>query len=64
MLQHESDCEEVSKAHGWAFACVGVRPANTLVTSGVIGKEYLLEIEVEAELGFDGKVLRLGGSAV
>ncbi|TGO35003.1 hypothetical protein BHYA_0174g00290 [Botrytis hyacinthi] len=50
-LQKEGDVEAVSLAHGWAFKCVGVRPSNTLVVSGVIGDEFLVEIEVEAELG-------------
>jgi enamine deaminase RidA (YjgF/YER057c/UK114 family) len=59
MVQKEEDCEEVSRAHGWAFTCVGVRPANTLVVSGLIGQEYLVEIEAEAEIGY-GKVLRFG----
>ncbi|KAF8864659.1 Aldo/keto reductase [Acephala macrosclerotiorum] len=58
MVQNPEDCEEVSQAHGWAFGCVGVRPANTLVVIGLIGLEFLVEIEVEAEVGF-GKVLRI-----
>lgn len=55
----QADCEAVSRAHGWAFNCVGIRPANTLVVSGLIGEEYLVEIEVEAELGY-GTALKLG----
>lgn len=51
-LQNEEDVEVVSLAHGWAFKCVGIRPSNTLVVSGVIGDEFLAEIEVEAELGY------------
>ncbi|CZR51659.1 related to hormone-sensitive lipase [Phialocephala subalpina] len=58
MIQNPEDCEEVSRAHGWAFECVGVRPANTLIVAGLIGSEYLVEIEVEAEIG-SGKVLRI-----
>lgn len=54
MVSREDDCEAVSRAHGWAFACVGVRPANTLVVSGLIGKEFLVEIEAEAVLGCTG----------
>lgn len=58
IVRNEEDCEEVSRAHGWAFECLGVRPANTLVVSGLIGDEFLVEIEAEAELGY-GDVLRI-----
>jgi aryl-alcohol dehydrogenase-like predicted oxidoreductase/enamine deaminase RidA (YjgF/YER057c/UK114 family) len=58
IIRREEDCEGVSLAHGWAFECVGVRPANTLVVSGLIGEEYLVEIEAEADLGLKG-VLRI-----
>lgn len=54
IIRREKDCEEVSLAHGWAFKCVGVKPANTLVVSGLIGDEFLVEIEAEAELGSKG----------
>lgn len=59
MVRREEDCEEVSRAHGWAFNCVGIKPANTLVVSGLIGDEYLVEIEAEAELGHR-EVLHVG----
>lgn len=52
MLRNESDCEAVSLAHGWAMKCANVRPANTLIVSGLIGDEFLVEIEAEAEVGF------------
>jgi enamine deaminase RidA (YjgF/YER057c/UK114 family) len=52
MIQNEKDCEEVSRAHGWVFECAGVRPANTLVVSGLVGSDLLVEIEAEADLGF------------
>ena len=58
MVQYVEDCEEICRAHGWVFGCVGVRPANTLVVTGLIGPEYLVEIEVEVEIGFEG-VLRI-----
>ena len=58
ILRREEDCEEVALAHGWAFECVGVRPANTTVVSGIIGDDFLVEIEAEAELGFM-EVLRI-----
>lgn len=54
MVKNESDAEEVSRAHGWAFGCVGVRPANTFVTAGLIGSQFLVEVEAEAELGVSG----------
>ena len=56
MIKREEDCEAVSTAHGWVFGCAKVRPANTLVVSGLIGAEYLVEIEAEAQLGSKGTV--------
>lgn len=51
MVREEELCEPVSLAHGWVFqCCLGVRPANTLVTAGLIG-EFLVEIEAEAVVG-------------
>ncbi len=41
-----ADWEPVARAHGERFA--SVQPANTMVHSGVIGDEYLVEIEAEA----------------
>jgi aryl-alcohol dehydrogenase-like predicted oxidoreductase/enamine deaminase RidA (YjgF/YER057c/UK114 family) len=38
--------EPVSRAHGERFA--HIRPANTLVQAGLIGDDYLVEIEAEA----------------
>lgn len=40
--------EQVARAHGERFA--GIRPANTLVQAALVGREYLVEIEAEAEL--------------
>lgn len=40
--------EPVSRAHGQRFAAI--QPANTLVQAGIIGDEYLVEIEAEAVL--------------
>ncbi|KAF7557644.1 hypothetical protein G7Z17_g611 [Cylindrodendrum hubeiense] len=50
MVKKEEDCEEVSKAHGHVFKCEGVSPSNTLVVAGLIGSQYLVEIEVEAQV--------------
>lgn len=58
MIQNAEDVEDVSRAHGWAFGCVGVRPANTLVVAGLIAPEFLVEVEAEDEIGL-GKVLRI-----
>lgn len=41
--------EAVSRAHGERFA--RIQPANTLVEARLIGDEYLVEIEAEADLG-------------
>lgn len=43
--------EQVARAHGERFA--GIRPANTLVQARLVGDEYLVEIEAEAELRND-----------
>lgn len=49
MVRREELCEPVSLAHGWVFGfCEGIRPANTLVTAGLIGDTFLVEIEAEA----------------
>jgi enamine deaminase RidA (YjgF/YER057c/UK114 family) len=41
--------EPVARAHGQRFGAV--QPANTLVEARLVGPEYLVEIEAEAELG-------------
>ena len=41
-----ADVDFVDKALGWA-----VGPANTLVQARLVGDEYLVEIEAEAEVG-------------
>lgn len=40
------DWEPVARAHGERFGAV--QPANTLVSAGLVGDEYLVEIEAEA----------------
>lgn len=42
------DWEPVARAHGERFA--GIQPANTLVRADLVGDEYLVEIEAEAEV--------------
>ena len=46
------------RAHGARFGAI--QPANTLVGAALVGDEYLVEIEAEAEVGSDGLI----GSAV
>ena len=48
-IRNADDWEPVSRAHGQRFG--HIQPANTLVQAGLIGDEYLVEIEAEAVLG-------------
>ncbi len=48
-VQNVSDWESVARVHGERFR--DIQPANTLVQAGIIGDEYLIEMEVEAVLG-------------
>jgi aryl-alcohol dehydrogenase-like predicted oxidoreductase/enamine deaminase RidA (YjgF/YER057c/UK114 family) len=43
-----SDCESVARVHGDRFR--EIRPSNTLVQAGIVGPEYLVEMEAEAEV--------------
>ncbi|MGY8752042.1 MAG: Rid family hydrolase [Fidelibacterota bacterium] len=45
-IKNLSDWELVAKAHGERFK--EIMPANTLVQAGLIGEDYLVEIEAEA----------------
>ena len=45
-IQRMEDWEPVARAHGERFK--GIMPANTLVQAGIIGEEYLVEMEAEA----------------
>ena len=42
------DWEAVARAHGERFG--HIQPANTLVAAALVGDEYLVEIEAEAEV--------------
>lgn len=46
-VRHVADWEPVARAHGARFA--GIMPANTLIGAPLVGDEYLVEIEAEAE---------------
>jgi enamine deaminase RidA (YjgF/YER057c/UK114 family) len=45
-LKNMDDWEAVAKIHGRRFR--GILPANTLVSTEIVGSEYLVEIEAEA----------------
>jgi enamine deaminase RidA (YjgF/YER057c/UK114 family) len=45
-VRYMTDWEPVARAHGEIFGAI--RPANTLVQAGLVGDEYLVEIEAEA----------------
>ncbi|KAI0156767.1 NADP-dependent oxidoreductase domain-containing protein [Xylariaceae sp. FL1272] len=58
IIKNEADSEDISQAHGWVFRCEGIRPSNTLFVAQLIGAEYLVEIEAEAQVGYT-KVLQV-----
>jgi len=43
-----ADWEAVARVHGERFG--HIQPANTLVAAALVGDEYLVEIEAEAEV--------------
>jgi len=47
-IQETEHWDQVARVHGERFREIG--PANTLVQAGIIGSEYLVEIEAEAVL--------------
>jgi aryl-alcohol dehydrogenase-like predicted oxidoreductase/enamine deaminase RidA (YjgF/YER057c/UK114 family) len=47
-VRHLSDWEVVARVHGERFA--DILPANTLVQGGLVGEEYLVEMEADAVL--------------
>ena len=51
-VRHMDLWESVSRAHGARFG--HIQPANTLIQAGIIGDEYLVEMEAEAVVGSSG----------
>jgi len=47
-VRNLDDWEAVARAHGARFG--GVMPANTLVAAALVGDEYLVEMEADAEI--------------
>ena len=47
-IRNIDDWEPVSRAHGMRFG--HIQPANTLVQAGLIGDDYLVEMEAEANV--------------
>ena len=48
-VRRADDWEAVARAHGERFG--RIQPANTLIVADLIGDEYLVEMEAEAEVG-------------
>ncbi|OLC38827.1 MAG: aldo/keto reductase [Gemmatimonadetes bacterium 13_1_40CM_4_65_7] len=48
-VRNIADWEPVARAHGARFGAI--QPANTLVAAALVGDEYLVEIEAEADVG-------------
>jgi aryl-alcohol dehydrogenase-like predicted oxidoreductase/enamine deaminase RidA (YjgF/YER057c/UK114 family) len=50
-VRNIADWEPVARAHGARFGAI--QPANTLVAAELVGDEYLVEIEAEADVSAD-----------
>jgi enamine deaminase RidA (YjgF/YER057c/UK114 family) len=48
-VRNIADWEAVARAHGARFGAI--QPANTLVAADLVGDDYLVEIEAEADVG-------------
>ena len=47
-IRNEVDWEVISRVHGLRFGSIG--PANTLIKADIIGEDYLVEMEAEAQV--------------
>jgi len=50
-VRNIGDWEPVARAHGARFG--SIQPANTLVAAALVGEEYLVEMEAEADVGVE-----------
>jgi enamine deaminase RidA (YjgF/YER057c/UK114 family) len=48
-VKHIAHWDAIARVHGERFA--DIRPANVMVQAGLVGDEYLVEIEAEAVIG-------------
>ena len=53
-IQNMSDWEILARVHGERFGAI--KPVNTMIQAGIIGDEYLVEMEVDAIVKESGKV--------
>jgi enamine deaminase RidA (YjgF/YER057c/UK114 family) len=51
-VRNIADWEPIARAHGARFGAI--QPANTLVGATLVGDEYLVEIEADAEVSTEG----------
>jgi len=51
-VRNMAEWEPVARAHGSRFGAI--QPSNTLVGAALVGDEYLVEIEADAEIGDEG----------
>lgn len=49
-VRNLEDWEAVAREHGRFFRASAMRPANTLVQAALVGDEYLVEVEADAEV--------------
>ena len=47
-IQRMEDWEAIARVHGERFH--NIQPVNTMIRADIIGEEYLVEIEAEAEV--------------
>ena len=57
-VRNIADWEAVARVHGARFGAI--QPANTLVAATLVGDEYLVEMEADAEVGREGDARPMG----